>query len=628
MKQMSEQNIIRNKLLIAFGCVVFLILLSIGVALYTFEKFAFEVDQHNTRTIPSLTSTLELSERAALIAAAAPRIALARNERQITQEIERLSEHHKKMVSALKRLEKQLERNNLNEFLTNSEEIWQLTQKIGALASKKLKLEAQKQIIAQQIHNLQNKLYDVHEPVLYSAVTLVRLNSHRTAHEILEKPNIKEDAAHHDVDELANLAISQISNAHDIQTQSALMIGYLNSAAETSERSLLLPLKNQYNRSLEKFQKALKTNQEGLIKDLNPVLVQNLLSLQAGFQNFIKTDTDIFILKEDILLAEEKIAQHLDQQRRLAHLTNVLSQTVVASVQHNISQGRAQLTQTLKTNEVILILVALMSILIAFFIIFQTHVILVKHQQELRSAKETAELASRSKSEFLANMSHELRTPLNAIIGFSEAMKLKIFGPFQGDAKYDEYADNIYKSGQHLLEVINDILDVSRIEAGKMDLNLEPIDLRELHKSCLHIVQDRANMGAVRLHAELPNRLPAIQADEMRMKQIVINLLSNAIKFTDPGGHVYFRLLETDDGAVLIQIEDTGIGMTPEEVTTAQQVFGQVESHLTRSHEGTGLGLPLVNSLVRLHGFHIRIDSEKEKGTKITILIPPSSVLH
>ncbi|NVK19147.1 MAG: hypothetical protein HWE30_10660 [Methylocystaceae bacterium] len=624
---MSEQNIIRNKLIVAFGCVVFLILLSIGVALFTFEMFTREVNLHNTRSLPSLTATLQLSERSALIAAAAPRIALATNERQITHEIERLSEHHLKMVSSLNRLKSQVGNDNHKEFLTNSEQIWQLTQEISWLTSKKLQLDKKKHQIVEHINSLQNKLYDVHEPVLYSAKSLIRLKSNRTAHDISEQTDIAEEKAHHDMDDLSNLAISQISNAHQIQTQSALMIGILNSAAETSDRSLLLPLKNQFNWAFEKFQKALAKNQESLIKDLNPVLMQNLMSLHQGFEKFHQKDADIFLLKQDILQAEETIAQYLDQQRRLARLINILSQSVLASVQHNISQSKTQLTETLQTNEFILILVALISIFIAFFIIFQTHRILVKHQQELRTAKDTAELASRSKSEFLANMSHELRTPLNAIIGFSEAMKLKIFGPFKGDTKYDEYADNIYKSGQHLLEVINDILDVSRIEAGKMDLNLERVDLRDLHQSCSHIVQERADTGKVKLHAELPARIPAIKADEMRMKQIVINLLSNAIKFTEPGGNVYFRLLKTDDGAILLQIEDNGIGMSPDEIITAQQVFGQLESHLTRRHEGTGLGLPLVNSLVQLHGFSIRIDSQKEKGTKITILIPPSSVM-
>ncbi|MDD2867248.1 HAMP domain-containing sensor histidine kinase [Neomegalonema sp.] len=241
-------------------------------------------------------------------------------------------------------------------------------------------------------------------------------------------------------------------------------------------------------------------------------------------------------------------------------------------------------------------------------------------ERRLQEARALAEESNRTKSEFLANMSHELRTPLNAVIGFSEVMKDQLFGPM--DARYRDYAQNIHSSGRHLLSLINDVLDLAKIEAGRIELVEEAVDLPALLAGCRTLMHDRAASAGLHIRMEVPKPLPGLTADERRLKQVILNLMSNALKFTPPGGRVTLRAEVLEPKGLRIAVIDTGIGMTPEEVEIAREQFGQLDSELARQSDGTGLGLPIAESLIKLHGGELEIQSKKGVGTHMIVWLP------
>lgn len=233
--------------------------------------------------------------------------------------------------------------------------------------------------------------------------------------------------------------------------------------------------------------------------------------------------------------------------------------------------------------------------------------------------KERAEDANRVKSEFLANISHELRTPLNAIIGFSDMMHREVLGPIN-NAQYADYINDIHMSGAYLLELINDILDMSRIEAGRLTLETKPCSLRSLLDDCIHIVSAQAEAEKIELLPSIPKDVEVV-LDQRAIKQVMLNLMSNAIKFTPEGGAVQL-LAEMDQASVHIYVKDTGIGIEENAISKLGKPFQQVENQLTKCHSGTGLGLAISRSLVDLHGGHLSIESEVGVGTTVLVTLP------
>jgi two-component system cell cycle sensor histidine kinase PleC len=242
------------------------------------------------------------------------------------------------------------------------------------------------------------------------------------------------------------------------------------------------------------------------------------------------------------------------------------------------------------------------------------------HERALQEAKEAAENAYASRTRFLANMSHELRTPLNAIIGFSEMIQRQLLGPV-GQPRYLEYIGGIRQSGEHLLDLINDILDMSKIEIGKYELYVEELNVGKIIRLAIHMVEGRAHEAQVRIFADdIPDDVQ-IMADRRALMQILLNLMSNAVKFTDAGGIIDVRCYR-ELGGVVIVVSDTGIGIPQDKIDVVTMPFEQVGSEFTRNHEGSGLGLAITKDLIEMHGGTLDIDSEVGIGTIVTVTLP------
>jgi len=241
-------------------------------------------------------------------------------------------------------------------------------------------------------------------------------------------------------------------------------------------------------------------------------------------------------------------------------------------------------------------------------------------------ARRRAEEASLAKSRFLASMSHELRTPLNAILGFSEVMKAELFGKHVVTA-YKDYAGDIHGSGQHLLALINEILDLSRVEAGRYELREESVAIGHVVGDCIRLLSMRARNRGIETSTEIDKALPRIWADERAVRQIALNLLSNAIKFTPTGGSIAIKAGWTDNGGQYFSVRDTGPGIPEDEIPTVLATFGRGSLALKNAEEGTGLGLPIVKGLVELHGGEFKLESKVREGTIVTVSFPPERVI-
>ncbi|MBT4934354.1 MAG: PAS domain-containing sensor histidine kinase [Rhodospirillaceae bacterium] len=245
-----------------------------------------------------------------------------------------------------------------------------------------------------------------------------------------------------------------------------------------------------------------------------------------------------------------------------------------------------------------------------------------KNEEKLIAAIQVAENANEAKSSFLANMSHEFRTPLNAILGFSETIKMQILGPM-GNDKYTQYIDHIHGSAVHLGKLVEEILDLSKIEAGIQEIDEKEIIVTELLQSCLALVNEQSRSAKIRINTHVDPALPLLFADERMIKQVILNLLSNAIKFSKKGNEVILKSFLSEGGQLMIEVSDTGIGISRDDYEKVFAIFGQAENIFTRSHDGAGLGLPISRRLVELHSGTLELESEFGEGTTVTLAFPP-----
>ncbi|AWJ84148.1 histidine kinase [Azospirillum sp. TSH58] len=250
---------------------------------------------------------------------------------------------------------------------------------------------------------------------------------------------------------------------------------------------------------------------------------------------------------------------------------------------------------------------------------------IIQRTRQLDEARRAAERANRAKTAFFACMSHEIRTPLNAMMGFAELLEQEVLGPI-ANPLYRDYARDIAESGRYLMDLINDLLDLSKAEAGRLELTEALVDVPRVAVGSVRLLSDRAGRAGVGIDTALPPDLPPLRADERKLRQMLLNLLSNAVKFTPPDGVVTLNGRVAADGSLCLSVHDTGIGMTADELEKALEPWGQIDSALGRNHIGTGLGLPLTKRLVELHGGRLDIDTAPDRGTTMTLVFPAERV--
>ncbi|MFL5035701.1 MAG: sensor histidine kinase, partial [Microvirga sp.] len=259
-----------------------------------------------------------------------------------------------------------------------------------------------------------------------------------------------------------------------------------------------------------------------------------------------------------------------------------------------------------------------------FFAVFRDLSQARKSESELREARRLADRAATAKADMLARISHEVRTPLNAIIGFAEVMLEERFGPI-GNERYKDYLRDIHASGGHVISLVNDLLDLAKVEAGRLELAFTSVNLNELVANGVTLMQPQAARERIVMRSSLAQKLPAVVADERSVTQIILNVVANAIRYTEAGGQVIVSTAVTERGEVVIRVRDTGLGMTPEEVEAAMQPFRQLAT--SRRGGGTGLGLPLTKALVEANRGALKITSARDEGTLVEVLFPPTRVL-
>jgi signal transduction histidine kinase/ActR/RegA family two-component response regulator len=632
---------ISGGLILAFGGIVFLTLFMSVLALYSLNRFSEVVHSTATETVPLVANAGHLSERSQSLAESAPNIALARNKSELEETMIDLDSQLEEIAVALMDLEGHSDRESLVVISEDVKTLSNILANLDQLAKSRIELRLSRQEFIDRLQSIRADFADTSFPISYGVSSLMSLFANRAGRRSTRM--IEELSQHHEISEIDNRqeiyeevaesvritnrnlvdqAVRESTTGTEIIGIVNDLLNHLNIVLVLNSKGPVLQVQVRFDKAFDHFKNSLSVFQRGALAERNPILSGNLLKIADEINSIRSGSENPFSLRTRELELSSKIDEHLAQGRQIsvsmsehvAEFVEGIRQSVVATNRETEAESRA--------SSAIITVGGLFSLIVIIVIARITTSTLGKRESDLQVAKEDAEQANMAKSEFLATMSHELRTPLNAVLGFSQILELNKKEPLTQTQKKN--VSHIIRGGEHLLELINQVLDLAKIEAGNLNLSLEDIFLHDICQECIALVDKQAESYSVKLTSIVSTKI-AIKADYIRVKQILLNLLSNAIKYNRKGGSVTLICESTSDNMAKISVTDTGKGISSKDQARLFEPFNRLGKE-TGEIEGSGIGLTIAKQLADAMGGHISVVSEIGKGSTFGVALPKAEV--
>lgn len=633
---------ITRRLYPAFGTIIFLTLFTTVIALYSFNRFSDVVHSTATETIPLVVSAGRLSERSQSLAASAPNIALARDIEQLKTTMNGLDFQLKEITLALDVL---AGHNDPELFALIRQDIKLLANilaNLEQLSASRIALKTSRQEFILKLQAIHANFADVAFPVSYGVSSLMNLFANRAGrrstrmieqlsqqHASVQKnqPQLTADEVARKIrinnTKLVDQAVKVSINGAEIRGTGNDLLNLLNTVLVLDSRNSVLQVESRVDRAFHGFENALSTFEQGAFAERNPLLTRNLYKIRDDINALRSGINNPFRLRTKELELGEAIDGHLALGRQVsAQMSERVAQFVegimirVASITRDTDTQRG-------INSTIIAAGGIFSLLVIIIIAIITISALRKREADLRAAKNIAEHANLAKSEFLSSMSHELRTPMNAILGFAQMLEYDPKEPLTKNQK--KSVDHILKGGNHLLELINQVLELHKIETGKLSLNFNDIPAQDIIDQSLHLIRMRADEESIKIFNQTTeDNLPLLWTDFTRLTQVLLNLLSNAIKYNNKEGTVTLTCQKIPGRMLRICVTDTGKGISLEKQGDLFKPFERLGLE-TGEIEGTGIGLTITKRIIKSLGGQIDFESEVNKGSTFWVDVPLST---